>query len=249
MQLIHRFVYAGANGLANPRHFQVPVAALTDCDEGFQKYNKFLNHIFVSDMTHSPFDVVAWHGNYCPYKYDLAYFNTINSVSFDHLDPSSTCESAPAIANVKDCMTLLTFSSTHSTMIFSSSLLPRSLHGVDVPDGGAGRCGVRFRNLSAALVCAREHIPRMYCFINHAIYGSSLITHTCTHRRAFVCFVLRRCGSLCSRRTHIAIGASWRCVRFAACTRFPTLLTPDLSRIRNRIVFSLCSLSSPIRAA
>src|SRR5678816_4204516 len=39
-------------------------------------------------VPHSPLDVVAWHGNYYPFKYDLARFNAINTVSFDHVDPS-----------------------------------------------------------------------------------------------------------------------------------------------------------------
>lgn len=40
--------------------------------------------MFVALQDHSPFDVVAWHGNYVPFKYDLQNFMVINSVSFDH---------------------------------------------------------------------------------------------------------------------------------------------------------------------
>jgi homogentisate 1,2-dioxygenase len=49
---------------------------------------KFDGRLFASDIDHSPLDVVAWHGNHVPYKYDLAHFNTIGSISFDHPDPS-----------------------------------------------------------------------------------------------------------------------------------------------------------------
>lgn len=79
----------GANGLANARDFKTPVACFEDRDiEGFQMISKFQGALFLAKQNHSPFDVVAWHGNYVPYKYDLAKFMVINSVSFDHCDPS-----------------------------------------------------------------------------------------------------------------------------------------------------------------
>lgn len=78
----------GANGLANPRDFQTPVAAIEDREGAFQLIAKFCGNLWEAEIGHSPLDVVAWHGNYAPYKYDLARFNTINSVSFDHPDPS-----------------------------------------------------------------------------------------------------------------------------------------------------------------
>ncbi|MGC2661218.1 MAG: homogentisate 1,2-dioxygenase [Bryobacteraceae bacterium] len=78
----------GANGLANPRDFLTPEAAFEDREGEFQIVAKFLGGLWVADIDHSPLDVVAWHGNYAPYKYDLANFNCINSVSFDHPDPS-----------------------------------------------------------------------------------------------------------------------------------------------------------------
>lgn len=78
----------GANGLAHPRDFQIPVAAFEDRDAKFQVVQKFEGHLWAADYDHSPLDVVAWYGNYAPYKYDLARFNTINTVSFDHIDPS-----------------------------------------------------------------------------------------------------------------------------------------------------------------
>ena len=78
----------GANGLANPRDFLTPVAAYENQAGEFKLIAKFGGQLFTSNLNHSPLDVVAWHGNYVPYKYDLAHFNTINTVSFDHPDPS-----------------------------------------------------------------------------------------------------------------------------------------------------------------
>lgn len=78
----------GANGLANPRDFQIPVAAFEDVEGEFKLIAKFCGNLWEAEIGHSPLDVVAWHGNYGPYKYDLTRFNTINTVSFDHPDPS-----------------------------------------------------------------------------------------------------------------------------------------------------------------
>jgi len=78
----------GSNGLANPRDFETPVAAFEDKEEPYVIINKFLGSLFRAEMKFSPYNVVAWHGNYAPYKYDLRKFNTINTVSFDHPDPS-----------------------------------------------------------------------------------------------------------------------------------------------------------------
>jgi homogentisate 1,2-dioxygenase len=78
----------GANGLANARDFQTPRAAYEDHEGDYRVVAKFLGGLWEAEYDHSPFDVVAWHGNYAPYKYDLRNFNCINSVSFDHPDPS-----------------------------------------------------------------------------------------------------------------------------------------------------------------
>ncbi|HZL56504.1 MAG TPA: homogentisate 1,2-dioxygenase [Bryobacteraceae bacterium] len=78
----------GANGLAYPRDFLAPVAAFEDRDEEFKITGRFLGKLWEAEIDHSPLDVVAWHGNYTPYKYNLATFNCINTVSFDHPDPS-----------------------------------------------------------------------------------------------------------------------------------------------------------------
>ncbi|XP_011499511.1 PREDICTED: homogentisate 1,2-dioxygenase [Ceratosolen solmsi marchali] len=78
----------GANGLANPRDFKTPTAHYEDKDVPYKIINKYQAKLFMAKKGHSPFDVVAWHGNYVPYKYNLDYFMVINSVSFDHCDPS-----------------------------------------------------------------------------------------------------------------------------------------------------------------
>lgn len=76
----------GANGLANPRDFQTPTVWFEDRDVNvdYTIVVKYQGALLAARQRHSPFDVVAWHGNYVPYKYDLARFMTINSVSFDH---------------------------------------------------------------------------------------------------------------------------------------------------------------------
>jgi len=83
----------GANGLANPRDFLTPHAAYENIDgaalgKNFELIAKFQGHLWRATIDHSPLDVVGWHGNYAPYKYDLNTFNAIGTISFDHPDPS-----------------------------------------------------------------------------------------------------------------------------------------------------------------
>jgi len=78
----------GSNGLANPRDFQTPTAWYEERSGDFELVAKFAGHLWAARIDHSPLDVVAWHGNNAPYKYDLRLFNTIGSVSYDHPDPS-----------------------------------------------------------------------------------------------------------------------------------------------------------------
>jgi homogentisate 1,2-dioxygenase len=78
----------GANGLANARDFQIPHAAYEDREGDYRVVAKFAGKLWESEYDHSPLNVVAWHGNYAPYKYELARFNCINTVTFDHPDPS-----------------------------------------------------------------------------------------------------------------------------------------------------------------
>ncbi len=78
----------GANGLANPRDFETPTAWFEDVEGDHEIIQKFQGRMWRTTLDHSPFDVVAWHGNSAPCRYDLARFNTIGTVSFDHPDPS-----------------------------------------------------------------------------------------------------------------------------------------------------------------
>jgi homogentisate 1,2-dioxygenase len=78
----------GANGLANARDFRTPLARYEDLDAGCELVGKFMGRLWAADMDHSPLDVVAWHGNHAPCKYDLRRFNAMGSVSYDHPDPS-----------------------------------------------------------------------------------------------------------------------------------------------------------------
>ena len=78
----------GSNGLANPRDFETAAAWFEDKEEANEVIQKFQGQLWTTTLDHSPFDVVAWHGNLAPCRYDLRRFNTINTVSFDHPDPS-----------------------------------------------------------------------------------------------------------------------------------------------------------------
>ena len=94
----------GANGYANERDFEYPSAAYEDREGSFELITKFAGNLFATELNHSPLDVVAWTGNSAPYRYDLARFNVIGSVSFDHPDPSintvlSSPSPSPGVAN------------------------------------------------------------------------------------------------------------------------------------------------------
>ena len=95
----------GSNGLANPRDFLAPVAAYEDIERPCMMVAKFQGNLWAADMDHSPLDVVAWHGNLTPYKYDTARFMAIGTVSFDHPDPSiytvlTAPSEVPGVANI-----------------------------------------------------------------------------------------------------------------------------------------------------
>lgn len=95
----------GANGLANTRDFEMPIAWFEDLDGEFELTAKFGGNLWSCRVDHSPLDVVAWHGNYAPYRYDLRRFNTIGSISFDHPDPSifTVLTSASSEVGVANC--------------------------------------------------------------------------------------------------------------------------------------------------
>jgi len=95
----------GANCLANPRDFLTPVAAYEDRDVASRLYVKWGGALWESALDHSPLDVVAWHGNYAPYKYDLRRYSPVGPVLFDHADPSiftvlTSPSETPGTANV-----------------------------------------------------------------------------------------------------------------------------------------------------
>lgn len=95
----------GSNGLANPRDFLSPVAAYEQLNGDFELIAKFNGRLWRTKLKHSPLDVVAWHGNFAPYKYDLKNFQVVNTVSFDHSDPSiftvlTSPSEVPGFANV-----------------------------------------------------------------------------------------------------------------------------------------------------
>ncbi|UXU76641.1 MULTISPECIES: homogentisate 1,2-dioxygenase [unclassified Paracoccus (in: a-proteobacteria)] len=78
----------GANCLANPRDFKCPVAAFEDREVPSRVVIKWCGQFHETRIGHSPLDVVAWHGNYCPYKYDLRTYSPVGAILFDHPDPS-----------------------------------------------------------------------------------------------------------------------------------------------------------------
>jgi homogentisate 1,2-dioxygenase len=78
----------GANCLANPRDFKTPVAAYEEKEAPCRVTVKWCGNFHVTEIGHSPLDVVAWHGNYAPYKYDLRTFSPVGAILFDHPDPS-----------------------------------------------------------------------------------------------------------------------------------------------------------------
>jgi homogentisate 1,2-dioxygenase len=95
----------GSDGLANSRDFASPVAAFEDREGDFELVTKLDGRLFAADIGHSPLDVVAWHGNLAPCRYDLRDFNTMGSISYDHPDPSiftvlTSQSQTPGTANI-----------------------------------------------------------------------------------------------------------------------------------------------------
>jgi homogentisate 1,2-dioxygenase len=95
----------GANCLANPRDFLTPVAAYEDREAPSTLYVKWGGALWQADIARSPLDVVAWHGNYAPYKYDLRKFSPVGPILFDHADPSiftvlTSPSETPGTANI-----------------------------------------------------------------------------------------------------------------------------------------------------
>ena len=96
----------GTIGLANARDFQAPVAAYEDREGDFRMVTKYCGNLWEAEIAHSPLDIVAWRGNNVPFKYDLHKFQCLNTVTYDHPDPSIYCVLAapsafPGTANVE----------------------------------------------------------------------------------------------------------------------------------------------------
>ncbi len=95
----------GANCLANPRDFLAPVAAYEDVEGAHTLYVKSGGELYKTQVDQSPLDVVAWHGNYYPYKYDLRRYSPVGAILFDHPDPSiftvlTSPSETPGTANI-----------------------------------------------------------------------------------------------------------------------------------------------------
>ncbi len=95
----------GANCMANPRDFLTPVAAYEDREQPGQMFVKWGGSLWVADIARSPLDVVAWHGNYAPYKYDLRRYSPVGPILYDHADPSiftvmTSPSETPGTANI-----------------------------------------------------------------------------------------------------------------------------------------------------
>jgi homogentisate 1,2-dioxygenase len=95
----------GANCLANPRDFKAPIAAFEDHEVPSTVTIKWCGQFHVTEISQSPLDVVAWHGNYAPYKYDLRNYCPVGAVLFDHPDPSiftvlTAPSGSPGTANI-----------------------------------------------------------------------------------------------------------------------------------------------------
>jgi homogentisate 1,2-dioxygenase len=95
----------GANCLANQRDFLTPVAAYEEKDDPGKLFVKWGGNLWVAPLEHSPLDVIAWHGNYAPYKYDLRKYSPVGPISFDHADPSiftvlTSPSETPGTANI-----------------------------------------------------------------------------------------------------------------------------------------------------
>ena len=95
----------GANCMANPRDFLTPVAAYEDREVPSRLTVKWGGNLWAAEISQSPLDVVAWHGNYAPYKYDLRRYSPVGPVLFDHADPSiftvlTSPSETPGTANI-----------------------------------------------------------------------------------------------------------------------------------------------------
>jgi homogentisate 1,2-dioxygenase len=112
----------GANGLANPRDFLFPTADFEDRECKFTVVQKFIGKFFSYERTHSPFDVVAWHGTYVPYMYDLSRFCPVGAVLFDHIvsqEGEDTLRLQCAVMSLKKCAVRVQPPGQNSLLLFA----------------------------------------------------------------------------------------------------------------------------------
>ncbi|EER04290.1 Homogentisate 1,2-dioxygenase, putative [Perkinsus marinus ATCC 50983] len=95
------------SGLAHPRHFRAPTASTVENRGASELISKFSGRMYLSKLNKTPYDVVGWYGNYYPTVYDLGLFMAINTVTYDHPDPSigvvlqsPSLSYAPGTANI-----------------------------------------------------------------------------------------------------------------------------------------------------
>ncbi len=130
----------GSNGLANARDFLTPRARYEDIEAGCELMAKFGGHLWAANMDHSPLDVVAWHGNNAPYKYDLRRFNTMGSTSATIIPIrrfSSCCirraiRQARAIDRLRDIPAALARDGEHFSAAVVSPQCGQRIHGPDL---------------------------------------------------------------------------------------------------------------------
>ncbi len=149
----------GSNGLANARDFETPVAAFEDKDGDHEIVQKYFDGLWTMTLDHSPLDVVAWHGNLAPYRYDLARFNTIGTVSFDHPDPSiftvlTSPSETPGRANADFVIfppRWMVGEDTFRPPWFHRNVMSEAMgliHGAyDAKEGGFAPCGLSLHNM------------------------------------------------------------------------------------------------------
>lgn len=100
----------GANAVTDARHFEAPAAEFEEDDEPYPLVAKHGGALYETERAGSPFDVVAWHGNHAPYRYDLSMFVPVGAVRVDHADPSIfTVLSAPLDAPGENTADLVVF--------------------------------------------------------------------------------------------------------------------------------------------
>ena len=206
----------GSNGLANARDFLAPTAAFEADNGGYELVKKFGGELWRTTAPTTPFNVVAWHGNLVPVKYDTAHFMTIGSISFDHPDPSiftvlTSPSDTPGTANCDFVIfppRWLVAEDTFRPPWFHRNLMSEFMglvHGqYDAKPEGFKPGGASLHN------CMVPHGPDADAFERAS--GSELAPHKLDHTLAFM-FESR----WCFRPTEFALGGGALDPDYAAC--------------------------------